>query len=297
MAPESRPSFPAVTGVYALLVLIWGTTWFAIRVGLAHYPPFFSLAARFCIAGPVILLIMKLRGNPIPWQPRHQPFFLSLALLGFVTSYGLVYWCEQYVTSGLAAVIFALLPIFTAVFSRLILRQERLDAARWTGLAVGLAGMVLINSGDLAPMHPRAPVAALLLILGPVATAFSTVLSKRRMHEFPSLAFAGLPITYAGIAHLILWRILEAGRPISWSWPGVGSIAYLVVFGTIVSFGGYFWLLSRIEVNRANLIAYLTPLLALAVGFLVGGEGLPLRTLAGAGLVLGGVALATRPRR
>jgi drug/metabolite transporter (DMT)-like permease len=297
MATGSRPSTAAVAAVYAFLVLIWGTTWLAIRVGLAHYPPFFSLAARFCLAGPLLLLVMKIRGDPIPWRPRHQPFFLTLALLGFVTSYGLVYWCEQYVTSGLAAVIFALLPIFTAVVSRSVLHQEKLDAARWAGLAAGLAGIVVINSGDLAPMHPRAPLAALLLVLGPLATAFSTVLSKRRMPEFPSLAFAALPITYAGIIHLALWRLLEAGRPLPWSWAGAGSIAYLVVFGSILSFGGYFWLLARIEVNRANLIAYLTPLIALAVGFLFGGEALQLRTLVGAGLVLGGVALATRVRR
>ena len=94
--------------VFTLLVLIWGSTWLAIKVGLEHYPPFFCLAVRFGLAGPAFLLIMKLRRDPIPWRPRHQPFFMLLGLLSFVLSFGSVYWGEQYISSGLAAVLFAL---------------------------------------------------------------------------------------------------------------------------------------------------------------------------------------------
>jgi drug/metabolite transporter (DMT)-like permease len=291
--PPSPPR-GAVPGVFALLVLLWGTTWLVIRIGLDYFPPFFALGVRFCVAGPTFLLIMKLRGDPIPWQPRHQPFFATLAFLSFVVSFGIVYWGEQYITSGLAAVIFALLPLFTAIAAHVLLEKERLGPLRILGVAVGLGGIVVINSGDLALIHPKAPLAALLVTLGPISTALSTVLTKRRMGEFPVLAYAAIPMTYGGIVDLGLWWILERDEPLSWSWPGVGSIAYLAFLGSLVTFGGYFWLLKHIEVNRANLIAYVTPLIAVSIGYLVKGETVTLHTVAGAFFVITGVAIANQ---
>jgi drug/metabolite transporter (DMT)-like permease len=290
-APRSR-----VLAVYSLLILIWGTTWLAIKVGLEHYPPFFSLAVRFGLAGPLILLIMKARGEKIPWEPRHQPFFATLGFLSFVVSFGVVYWAEQYVSSGLAAVIFSLLPLFTGVIAHRVLSHERLHPARILGLVIGLGGIVVINSADLAQMHPRAPLAAALLTLGPLVTATSTVLSKRRVQEFPPMAFAGLPMVYGGAVHTVMWLVLERDRALAWSWPGVASIAYLTLFGSLVTFSGYFWLLKRLQVSQVNLMAYLTPLVALTAGVVFLEETVTLRILAGAALVFVGVAVANRVR-
>jgi drug/metabolite transporter (DMT)-like permease len=283
--------------VFALLVLIWGTTWLAIRIGLESFPPLFALGLRFCVAGPLLLLIMKFRGDPIPWQPRHQPFFLLLAVLSFVISFGIVYWGEQYITSGMAAVIFALLPLCTAVTAHLMLKREPLGPLRLLGVAVGLAGIVVINSGDLSLIHPLAPLAALLVTLGPIVTAISNVLTKRRMGEFPALAFAAVPITYGGIIDMGLWLVLQRDQPLHWTTPGILSLAYLTLPGTLLTFGGYFWLLRRIEVNRVNLIAYMTPLVALSVGYWVRGEAVTLQTVGGAVLVITGVAIANQAGR
>jgi drug/metabolite transporter (DMT)-like permease len=285
-----------VAAVFAALVAIWGTTWLAIRIGLEHYPPFFSLAVRFCLAGPIILLILRLRGERIPWALRHQPFFLLLGFLSYVTSFGVVYWGEQYVSSGLTAVIFGLMPLLTGVVAHFLLPSERLGLGKILGLALGLVGIVVLNSANLTLIHPRAPLAALIITLSPFATAISTVLAKKRVQEFPALALAGIPMIYGGLVHIVLWRVFEHDRPLAWSWPGVASIAYLTLFGSVVTFTGYFWLLRRMEVSRVNLIAYMTPLIALAVGVVFGGEPLPGRVLGGAALVLGGVAIANRAR-
>lgn len=286
-----------IVAVFGALVAIWGTTWLAIRIGLESYPPFFSLALRFCVAGPLILLILRLRGERIPWDLRHQPFFLLLGLLSYVTSFGVVYWGEQYVTSGLAAVIFGLLPLLTGVVAHFLLPSERLGPGKVLGLALGLGGIVVLNSANLSLIHPRAPLAAIVLTVSPLVTAISSVLSKKRVHEFPALALAGIPMIYAGLLHIVLWRVFEHDRPIAWSWPGVASIAYLTVFGSVVTFTGYFWLLRRLEVSRVSLIAYMTPLVALTVGVVFGGETLPGRVIAGAALVLCGVGVASRVRR
>lgn len=278
--------------VFAGLVLIWGTTWIAIKIGLEHFPPLFAVAVRFCIAGPAFLLMMRLRKLPIPYQLRHQPYFLTIGLLSFVTSFGTVYWAEQYVTSGLAAVIFSTLPLMTAIVSLWLLKAERLTAMRFLGIVLGLAGMIVIHFGDLRQVHPLAPVAALVMLVSPAATAFATILTKRRIKEFHTFALAGLPMTYGGIIDLALWAIFQREAPLDWGLPGVLSIAYLTLFGSLVTFSGYNWLLKHVEVSRANLIAYLTPIVALAVGAIFAGETITVSILLGAALVISGTAAA-----
>jgi len=298
--PKPAPpttSRAAILFVFFALVLIWGSTWYVIRIGLESYPPFFSLAVRFSVAGPVLLLVMKLRGDPIPWQLRHQPFFLTLGILSFVMSYGIVYWGEQYVPSGLAAVVFGLFPIFVGVIGHFFLPEERLGWARLGGLALGLGGIAVINSGDLAMIHPLAPIATLAIIISPFVSALANVMTKRAVHDYPILAFSALPMTYGAICQIILWRILEADVPIRWSWPGALSIAYLSILGSMITFAGYFWLLKRIAAGRAALVAYLTPLVALTIGALAGGEPLTLSIAIGTAMVLSGVAIANRAQR
>ena len=280
--------------VFLSLVLIWGTTWFVIRVGLEHYPPFFSLAVRFCLAGPALLLISWLRKEKIPWELRYQPFFLLLGGLSYILSFGVVYWVEQYLTSGMTAVIFSIMPLLTGVIAHWLIPTERLRFWKLTGLLIGLSGIVIIHSADLNFIHPKAPLAALILMVSPLVTALATVFSKRRVEEFSSLALAGIPMTYGGIGHTILWLVLERDQRIGWSWEGAASIAYLTVFGSLITFTGYFWLLRRMPVTRVNLIAFFTPLVALAVGVAVGGEPLPARVLLGATVVLAGIAIANR---
>lgn len=291
------PSRSSQTAVFALLTLIWGTTWLGIKIGLEFYPPFFSLAIRFGLSGPLFLLIMRLRGEKIPWEWRYQPFFMTVGFLSFIVSYGVVYWSEQYITSGLAAVLFALMPLLTAVFAHFMLHTEKLGASKLVGLAVSLAGIVLINSGDLKQIHPLAPAAAWVLLISPAVTALSGVLSKRRSLEFSHLAMAGIPMTYGAIAHTILWLLLERHHPLVWSWPGMAAILYLAIFGSVITFGGYYWLLQYMPVGRLALMAYLTPIVALVVGIFGAHEHLTARIAIGAALVLAGVAGAGVQRR
>lgn len=294
------PPPPPVPGallaaVFLALVLLWGSTWWVITVGLRTLPPFLSLSLRFLIAGPALLVVLKLTGRALPFKLRDQPLMITIGLLSFAVSYGVVYWAEQYVSSGLAAVIFALFPLFTGIIAHFWLGTERLHAGKLVGLAAALGGIVVINQANLEQLHPRAPLAAMLLVLSPLSSAVAAVLSKTRVHDFPALALAGMPMVYGGAFHLGMWWVFERHLPVGWTAPAVASVLYLAVFGSMITFGGYFWLLRRMEVGRAALIAYLTPIVALAVGAILGNEPLTPTLLAGSALVLGGVALANRP--
>jgi drug/metabolite transporter (DMT)-like permease len=293
---SGKPFTPWMFVLFGGLVLIWGSTWLVIRIGLESFPPFFSLAVRFGLAGPAFFLLMKLRREKIPWGREHQPFFLAIAFLSFITSYGVVYWAEQYISSGLASVLFALMPLLSGVIAHFWIR-ERLGPARIAGLVLGLLGAVVINSSDLRQMHPKAPLAALLMLASPVVVALSTVMSKRKIDRYSSLAMAGLPMTYGAVFHFILFLLLERDAPLTWSLPGVLSILYLTFFGSLLTFWGYYFLLRRVEVARVNLLAYLTPIVAIVLGYLFAGEVMTLQMAAGSMLVLIGVGIASRPRR
>jgi drug/metabolite transporter (DMT)-like permease len=153
---------------------------------------------------------------------------------------------------------------------------------------------VLIHFDDLSLIHPRAPAAALLMLLSPIVVATAAVLAKRRVRDFPPAAMAGIPMIYGGLAHAVVWALAERGRPIGWSLPGAAAILYLAVLGSMVTFGIYYHLLRTMGVVRLSLTAYMTPLIALTVGFLAAGERLGPFALAGCALVLSGVAVASR---
>lgn len=277
--------------LFAFMAFIWGSTWLVIKEGLHYYPPFFSIAVRFIIAGPFFLVFMKMRREPIPWHLRHQPFFFLIGLLSFIVSYGVVYWSEQYITSGLASIIFAVMPLLTGVVARFVIK-EQLGPLKLAGLVIGLGGIAVINSSDLSQIDPKAPLAAFVLLISPIVVAVASVLCKQRSRDHSPFAFAAFPMIYGAIGNIILWLLLERDQALAWSWPGVAAIAYLTIFGSIITFGGYYWLLRHFEVGRLNLLAFLTPLVAVTMGVVLADEILSVRMLVGAAVVLIGVAMA-----
>jgi len=293
---SAAPSRSIKIAVFSLLVLIWGTTWFVVKIGVEAYPPFFSITARFLLAGGLFLILLRVRRIPIPRDPELHVLFLVVGILSYTMSYGVVYWGEQYVSSGLAAVVFSLFPIFTGILAHRFLDHEKIGPLRLAGLLVSLAGIVVINLSDLSQFHPRAPLAALLMVISPAASAVAAIMSKRRVQEIHPFVFSAVPMIYAGLINLVIYLLFERHIRIEWSTTGTLTIVYLATFGTMVTFGFYFWLLRHMEVGKIALIAYLTPIVALAVGTYLGGETVTPAILGGTALVLAGVGVTSRAK-
>ena len=282
--------------VFALLVLIWGSTWMAIKVGIAAYPVFFQIAVRFLVAAGIFLGLLRLRGEPLPLARRDQPFFLLLGITNFALSFGVVYWAEQYLTSGLAAVLFAVFPILVGVLAHVFLDGERLRWPRLLGLLLGFGGVAVIHSGDLAQIHPKAPLAAILFVLSPLSVSVANVLMKRRVHEFHAFALAGMSMLYAGLILGVVSALREgpAIAGLAWSWPGSLSLAYLTVVGSVVTFALYIGLMRTMKVGTLSLIAYFTPLVAVGLGTGIAGEPLTTQMLLGGLLIFAGIFVIGR---
>lgn len=276
----------------AALCLIWGSTWSVIQIGLRGIPPLGGVALRFGIASVILLAASLLSGVKLGRTRTERVFWIVNGLLAYTITYGIVYWSEQWVPSGLAAVLFTTYPFFVAIFSWVLLPAERVTLAEVAGIAIGFTGVGIVFSQDFTALGGRqVAVASAVMLLSPLAAALGTVTVKRWGAGIHPLSLTALPMALtAGImgALALVW---EGGEGYRWTWTSAGALFYLAVMGSAVTFSIYYWLLARLPAKKLALITYIIPVVAVTIGVLRG-EPLTRRMLVGAAVVLAGVALA-----
>lgn len=278
----------------AALTVIWGTTWAAIAIGLQGIPPFTGVAARFAIAFLFLLALIRHRRIALGKQPHEVKLWFLNGLLAFCLTYGAVYWAEQHITSGLAAVLFATFPLFVAVLAHFLLPGEPLTLWKMTGTVLGFAGVAVIFSEDLTLIGgEKAYLAAGLALLAPPACAITSVAIKRWGREIHPLSISGIPMGITAAVMAAVALVFESDRTIQLNAVSVGALLYLAIIGTAVTFSLYYWLLRQVTATGLSLIAYMTPVVAVFVGTVFMDETMTGRILAGTVLVVLGVALAS----
>lgn len=295
MSPLDRPAVQAA--LVALLCLIWGSTWYAIKVGLRDLPPFFGGGVRYLAASAIIASLALAQGVRPPRGARVHLALLALGLGAFGLSFGVVYWGEQFVPAGLAAVIFATHPLLVSLVAARLLPDEALSARKLVGIVLGFAGVAVLMSDDVALAHPRATLAAAVLILSPLTSAVANVSVKRFGGAFHPYNLTALPMAYGAAALLATSLLGEDWSRIEWTASAVGSVAYLAVFGSTIGVLGFYALLKRVAVSRLALISYLFPVIAVLIDVTLAGERFGARSLLGSALVVAGVVLAGMRRR
>ena len=271
----------ALIGVY----LIWGSTYLAIRIALVDYPPFLMGAIRFFIAGVLMFVVLRWRGIAAP--TRAQWFNCAVTgtlLLGFGN--GLVCYAEQTVASGLAAVAVASMPLFAAVSAGFY--RQWPTRVETLGLLVGFGGVVLLNfGGDLR----GSPLGALALIVAAATWAFGSVWSRRRDMPHPAMSTAAQML--CGSVALGLVALLTQEHIVAVHLESTLALAYLFVFGSILGFSAYIYLLHHVRPALATSYAYVNPPDAVLIGVVLGGESVRLLDLIGMAVILTGVAAIT----
>lgn len=266
------------------LYLIWGSTYLGIRIALGSFPPFLMAAIRFLIAGTSLFTFLRLRGAPAP-APRQ---WLGAALVGVLLlggGNGGVTFSEQWVSSGLAAVWVATMPIWAALFGGLWGRWP--SRIEWLGLILGFAGVGILNlEGNLRSN----PVGAIALTVATMSWAFGSVWSRHL--PLPSGPMASATEMLAGSAALFI-ASLATGERVTTT-PTVQStlaVLYLIVFGSLIAFSAYAYLLRRVRPTLATSYAYVNPMVAVGLGVGLGGEQITGVGLIAMLVILGGVAL------
>jgi drug/metabolite transporter (DMT)-like permease len=287
---------PLVWTLYGSLVLIWSSTWVAIKIGLEDVPPLLGAGVRFAIAGVGLLVLAKALNRPLRTDVA---LAATLALLPFAAAYGLIYWGEQYVPSGLAAVLFGVMPLYSATIAAVALADEPLHARLVAGIAVAIAGLALAFGESLALGDAQwALLAATACALAPLASAIGNVAIKRRGQRLDPIALNGWAMLGGGALLLATSAPVEDWASATWTNQAVGSIAYLAAIGSAVPFVTLTILLRELRAVTVSYITLLLPFGALLFGAALYDERITLAAIAGALLVATGLAVTVpRPAR
>ncbi len=281
-----------ITSALAALCVIWGTTWAVIQIGLEGIPPMSGVALRFAIASTVLLVAAYVMGVRLGRTRREKALWIVNAALSFSISYGVVYWCEQWVPSGLTAVLFATNPLFVAIFAHFLLPSESLNRAEIAGILLGFSGVAFIFSEDFRALGgDQVALAAAVMLLSPLAAAMGSVAVKRWGKGIHPVALSSVPMAITAGVLGALAVTFEGGQSITWNTTSIAALLYLAIFGSVVTFTLYFWLLAHLPAKRLALIAYVIPLVAVGIGT-IRGEPMTARFLVGAIFVVAGTALA-----
>lgn len=266
-------------------------------MGLQGIPPLTGVALRFSIAGVALLVLVPVFKVRLGATPRERLVWVTNALFTFCISYSILYWAEQWVPSGLAAVLFATFPLLVAVLAHFLLPGERLTWASGVGVLVGFAGVAVIFSEDFATLlGPKVAFAATVMLLCPLCSAIGSVLVKKWGGGLHPLSTAAVPMLLCGLIMGPTAWIAEADRSVTFDLPSTLALLYLALIGSALPFTLYFWLLKGLPATRMSLINYAVPVVAVIVGHFALDEPVTLRVLVGTALVIAGTAVAVRKR-
>ncbi|HEV2470924.1 MAG TPA: EamA family transporter [Candidatus Sulfotelmatobacter sp.] len=300
MQATARPRTWKVLLAFAIIYFVWGSTFLAIRVGVRGVPPFLLAAMRFVVAGGLLYAWLRGRGTPSP-TAREWGSATLLAVMIFVFDYGLLFWAERRVPSGIAAVMMATIPAFMALSEILILKTQRLTLRLAAALLIGVAGVGVLVSRTLSfGGAPVDPLGACALIAASVSWSISSALTKKLPLPPAKAMSSGSQMLAGGVLLMLAAGLLgefrgfhlQAVSAKAWL-----ALAYLIVAGSIVGFTAYIWLIHHESPTKVGTYAYVNPVVAVLVGHFFGGEALSARAIAGAALVLVSVVVITTARR
>jgi drug/metabolite transporter (DMT)-like permease len=284
--------------VWLMLCVIWGSTWLFIKLGLEDLPPFTFAGIRFVIASLILYAIITAKKIRLPRTRKDWALLAVTGILSFTLNYGLVFWGEQYISSGLAALLQATIPVFGLVIAHFHLPGERMTPAKILGVVLGVAGVAVIFSNQLTVAGTMALAGSAGLVAGSACAAYANVLVKSRGATMEPAILASGQMLF-GLVPLLLIGIAFEGNPLNFHWTGmaVASLFYLAIVGTVVAFLLYYWLVQHMDVTKTMLIALVTPIIAVALGILILDEELNWRIVAGGAMIMAGIALVVWRRR
>jgi drug/metabolite transporter (DMT)-like permease len=287
----AAPSRLAVAAALAAVYLVWGSTYLAIAIGVQGYPPFAMGAIRMLAAGALFYAVLRWRGVASPTLRQWRNLW-AMGVFMVLFANGLVNLAQTEVSSGLAAIAVASMPLFVAVFSTL--KGRRLGAMEWAGIALGLAGVALLNAGsELA----GSPLGMVCLVVAPLSWAWGSVWSRDQDLPSPFMSAAGQMLAggvLMALASLVLGERFAGVPPLD----STLALVYLALFGSIVGFTAYVWLLHHVRPALATSYAYVNPAIAVLLGTVVLHERFDADTWLAMGVILASVVLVTRaPKR
>ena len=285
---------------FAIVCVVWGTTYLGIAVALETVPPLLLTGTRFIAAGLIMLLVARLRGDAIP---RDFRTLANLALVGFLmVGVGnlAVVWAEQWVPSGLAALLVATAPFWMAVIEAFRRNGERIDLRGGLGMLIGFAGVAMLvtpGGGMVTTWSAAFLLGALAIQVGSLGWQYGSAHSKYNLKHVPVWSSAALQMLFGGLIVSIVGLALGEAPRFSLTPRTFAALAYLTIFGSVVAYSAYTFALAHLRTTTTSLYAYVNPVVAVFLGWLILNEPLTWFSIAAMVVILAGVALVQSAER
>ena len=299
MASTSQPATWKTLLAFAIIYFVWGSTFLAIRIGVLEVPPFLFAAMRFVLAGVILCVWLLFQRQHLP-VGRQWLSIVLLATLIFVGDYGLVFWAEQTVPSGVTAVMLATIPAFMALSEILVLRTQRMTVRLALALLIGIAGVAVLVSRSLnLGGQPINATGAMALIVASMSWSVGSILTRKLPLPSSKVVSAGSQMLIGGILLFLVSALLgelPKFHPATLSRAVWISLLYLSIAGSVIAFTAYLWLIHHQSPTKVGTYAYVNPVIAVLLGYFFAGESLGLRTVLGTLFVLISVVIITTTR-
>ncbi|MCH7613238.1 MAG: EamA family transporter [Candidatus Marinimicrobia bacterium] len=283
--------------LYTVLCMIWGTTWIMIKMSLTEgTPPIFGVGLRFFLAGVILLVITILQKKPIPHSKKAINIYLLFTLMNFVIGYGLTYYATQFIYSNLASILWAGFPMVIVLLSHFYFKNDRLTIKKVVSITVGTIGVILILSQGQAMGGEKVFVGIAMIIAAVMIAAWPNVYLKKYISHIDTLSMNAVCQTSAGIVLLLISSIIESDQAMNWSSFNIFAMAYLTLFGTIITWMIYIWLFKHLSMTQIAYVAFPPPVIAFIIGWYFLGETLTPVSILGATMVIGGAIIVNLKR-
>jgi drug/metabolite transporter (DMT)-like permease len=295
MTQAQRQHRFAVILAFGLVYSSWGSTYLGIRIAIEHIPPALMCGVRFLIAGLFMLGFCRLRGRRVRYSPRQLGQMAVIGVLLLMGGNLTLSYAEEHVASGLAALIVAATPLWFLVLDTLLLGDHRISMPGMVGLGLGVVGIVVLLWPQLTATGTRAQLwASLSLQFGSFCWALGSVLAKRwKSSEVDPFSAVGWQMTAAGLANLLFAFAVRDLSRVVWTGRGIGAVLYLIVCGSWIGYTAYIWLLGHVTTSKVSTYAYVNPVVAVFLGWLIMREPLDAYIFAGSAIVIASVVLVT----
>ena len=291
---NNRILFPFIA-----LCLIWGSTWYFIKISLnAGVPPFYGVGLRFLFSGIIFFIYIYYKKLSIPTTPQAIKLYLSFGLLNFSLSYGMTYWATQYIYSSISSILWGLFPLFTSLMAHFMIKDnpdERLNKNKIGALMMGLVGVAIMSANQEIDFKSQSFSAILVLISVIIIAAYPSVQYKKYNDEVGPYQMNAVCQVMTGIIMLSMSSLFKEDiSVIVWNNELILSTLYLIIFGGFISWGIYFWLYQHLNVTQVTYVAIFPPIVAIFLGWVFLGEILSSQEIIGTLLILGSSILIYR---
>jgi len=279
--------------VFAALCLIWGSTWYFIKVGLVYFSPFLFAGVRFLIAGGLLTGILFLTGKKLPRTGAVWKYMIYSSFLQIIFPYAGVFWGEQFISSGLSAVLNSSIPIFVALLAHFTLAHERLTVQKIIGFCVSFAGILVIFKNDLGASAAMV-LGGLALIGSSISAACANVYAKHQGTLLDPWVTVAIQLSSGGILLTLVSLAVEPNARWHWTHESALALMFLSIFGSLLAFVGLYWLIKHIAVTKVSMLSFITPIVAVVIGTFALDERIGVHTLLGTACIFSGIYFVTK---